>query len=133
MRREFQRRVESMESIQGQRGGGVLLGFDGNKDVKRDGRPVRRIEDRRIHPDPRKIIEVKVDHTIDARGMYCPKPLMELIIAMKTVPVGAVIETLSSLRQSTKEIPYWASKLGHEYLGLEQKDGYWSILVRKTH
>lgn len=104
---------------------------DGAVDAERGSR--RTVEDRRNTQERRQVLDITVDKTIDARGAYCPKPLMELILAMKTEPVGAIIETLSSLRQSTKEIPYWAAKLGHEFIGTEEKDGYWSILVKKTH
>ncbi len=34
--------------------------------------------------------------TIDARGAYCPGPLMELIAALKLVEIGDEIEVLSS-------------------------------------
>ncbi len=75
---------------------------------------------------------VKITRTVDARGAFCPGPLMELIGAMKIEEVGAVIEILSSDQGSAKDIPEWIAKVGHEYLGTEEKDGYWSIVVRKT-
>ena len=68
---------------------------------------------------------------IDARGAYCPGPLMELIAALKLVPVGAEIEVLSTDKGSAKDIPEWVRKVKHELVGIEERDRVWSIVVRK--
>ncbi len=78
------------------------------------------------------MLDATVDKIVDARGAFCPGPLMELIGAIKTEPVGTVIEILSSDQGSANDIPEWIAKVGHEYLGTEEKDGYWSIVVRKS-
>jgi tRNA 2-thiouridine synthesizing protein A len=58
--------------------------------------------------------------------------LMELIAAIKSNPVGTTIEVLSTDKGSAKDIPDWVKKVGHELVGVEEKDGYWSIVVKKT-
>ena len=70
--------------------------------------------------------------TIDARGAYCPGPLMELIAKLKLVQVGDEIEVLSSDKGSANDIPAWVAKVKHEMVGIEQQDGQWSIVVRKA-
>ncbi|MCC7483409.1 MAG: sulfurtransferase TusA family protein [Burkholderiales bacterium] len=70
---------------------------------------------------------------IDARGSFCPGPLMELIAAMKMAEVGEEIEVLSTDKGSANDIPEWIRKVKHEYLGTEEKAGVWHLLVRKTH
>lgn len=70
--------------------------------------------------------------TIDARGAYCPGPLMELIAKLKLVNVGDEIEVLSSDKGSANDIPEWVKKVRHEMVGVTPKDGYWSIVVRKA-
>ena len=77
-------------------------------------------------------MDVKIDKTVDARGSYCPGPLMELIKSMNEEPVGSVIEILSTDQGSAKDIPEWVKKVGHEYIGTEDKSGYWSVVVKKT-
>lgn len=74
------------------------------------------------------------DRVIDARGAYCPGPLMELIKSVKGQPVGAVVEVWSSDRGSSKDIPEWVKKAGHElvYLVEEAAQGFWRIAVRKA-
>jgi tRNA 2-thiouridine synthesizing protein A len=69
---------------------------------------------------------------VDARGSFCPGPLMELIGAMKMVDVGDEIEVLSSDKGSSAEIPQWLKKVGHEYLGTSEEGGVWHIKVRRS-
>lgn len=70
---------------------------------------------------------------IDARGSFCPGPLMELIAGIKMAEVGEEIEVLSSDKGSANDIPEWIRKVKHEHIGTEEKDGVWHILVKKTH
>jgi len=70
---------------------------------------------------------------IDARGSFCPGPLMELIATVKMAEVGEEIEVLSSDKGSANDIPEWIKKVKHEHLGTEEKEGVWHILVKKTH
>jgi TusA-related sulfurtransferase len=74
----------------------------------------------------------KAEKTIDARGSFCPGPLLELIRGVKSVPVGAVVEVLSSDPGSNKDIPLWIAKAGHEYLGAFPEPGYSRFVVRKA-
>jgi tRNA 2-thiouridine synthesizing protein A len=70
--------------------------------------------------------------TIDARGSFCPGPLMELIAALKLATIGDEIEILSSDKGSAADIPAWINKVGHAYVGTTEQDGYWSVVVRKA-
>ena len=69
---------------------------------------------------------------IDARGSFCPGPLMELIRAIKEAQVGDVLELLSSDKGTAQDVPEWVAKVGHELLGTEEKDGVWHLKVRKA-
>ena len=74
-----------------------------------------------------------ITRTIDARGSFCPGPLMELIRGMKVVPVGGVLAVLSSDPGSNKDIPAWIQKAGHEFIGAFPEQGYTRFVARKTH
>jgi TusA-related sulfurtransferase len=74
-----------------------------------------------------------VDKEIDARGSFCPGPLLELIRGVKSVPVEGVIAVLSSDPGSNKDIPLWIEKARHTYLGAFPENGYIRFVVRKTH
>jgi TusA-related sulfurtransferase len=69
---------------------------------------------------------------IDARGSFCPGPLMELIAGMKLAQVGDQIEVLSTDKGSASDIPEWIRKVGHDYLGSREESGVWHITVQKA-
>ena len=72
-----------------------------------------------------------IGRTIDARGSFCPGPLMELIRAIRESAVGDVIAVWSSDRGSKVDIPRWVEKAGHRLVALEARDGYDEIVVEK--
>ena len=72
-----------------------------------------------------------VTRTVDARGSYCPGPLMELIRAIREGQVGDVIAVYSSDAGSKMDIPKWVEKAGHRLVALETRDGYDEIVVEK--
>ncbi len=75
---------------------------------------------------------VSITRTIDARGSYCPGPLMELIRAIREGAVGDVIAVLSSDSGSKIDIPKWVEKAGHRLVGITTADdGHDEIVVEK--
>lgn len=74
-----------------------------------------------------------IDREIDARGSFCPGPLMELMRGVKTAPVGSTLALLSSDLGSNKDIPIWIAKARHEFVGAYPEDGYTRFVIRKTH
>jgi TusA-related sulfurtransferase len=75
----------------------------------------------------------KVDRVIDARGSYCPGPLMELIRAIRESEVGTVISVRSSDSGSRIDIPKWIEKAGHRLIGISPAEGFDEIVVQKLH
>ena len=69
---------------------------------------------------------------IDARGTFCPGPLMELIAAIKLAGVGDEVEVLSTDSGSAADIPEWIRKVGHEMISTTSEGGVWHVLVRKA-
>jgi TusA-related sulfurtransferase len=72
-----------------------------------------------------------ITRTVDARGSYCPGPLMELIRAIREGQVGDVIAVWSSDAGSKLDIPKWVEKAGHRLVALEAREGYDEIIVAK--
>lgn len=72
------------------------------------------------------------DKAVDARGVACPGPLLEAKRGITTVPVGGVIEILSSDLSTNKDLPRWAAKMGHDYLGSIEEAGFWRIFVKRA-
>ena len=74
---------------------------------------------------------LKSDKVVDARGTSCPGPLLELKKGITTVPVGGILELLSSDEGTKADAPSWASKVGHEFLGVIREPGYDRIFIRR--
>lgn len=77
------------------------------------------------------VVQVPITRTVDARGSYCPGPLMELIRAIREGAVGDVIAVLSTDAGSRIDIPKWVEKAGHHLVGVETRDDYDEIVIEK--
>ena len=74
---------------------------------------------------------LSVDKTVDARGTACPGPLLEAKKAIGTITSGQVMEVYSADEGTKRDIPKWAEKKGHEYLGTVEESGYFKIYLKK--
>ncbi len=75
--------------------------------------------------------QIKADKTVDARSMACPGPLLEAKKGIAGVAVGKVLEIQSGDKGSREDIPAWCAKVGHEYMGVLERDGYDSLFVTR--
>jgi TusA-related sulfurtransferase len=75
---------------------------------------------------------VTITRTVDARGSFCPGPLMELIRAIRESQIGDTIAVYSSDKGSKVDIPKWVEKAGHRLVSLETREGYDEIVVEKV-
>jgi TusA-related sulfurtransferase len=79
------------------------------------------------------VAEQPVGRVIDARGSFCPGPLMELIRGIRESTPGTILAVYSSDSGSRTDIPKWVEKAGHRLVGVDARDGYDEIVVEKTH
>jgi TusA-related sulfurtransferase len=75
--------------------------------------------------------KIQVDKMVDARGTACPGPLLAAKKAIGEIKTGQIMEILSSDEGTKKDVPKWAMKKGHEYLGTIEESGYFKIFMRK--
>ncbi|MGW7453842.1 aminotransferase class V-fold PLP-dependent enzyme [Streptomyces sp. NPDC054787] len=54
---------------------------------------------------------------LDALGLRCPQPVIELAAAIERVPVGGTVTVVSDDEVARLDIPAWCGMRGHEYLG----------------
>ena len=74
---------------------------------------------------------IQVAKVVDARGMACPGPLLEAKKSIGTVAVGETIEVLSGDPSTKGDMPKWAAKVGHEYLGELAGEGYDRMFITR--
>lgn len=75
---------------------------------------------------------ITITKEIDARGSFCPGPLMALIGAVRAAQIGDVVAVISSDDGSKKDIPAWIAKAKQEYLGAEPVGGATRFVCRKV-
>lgn len=74
---------------------------------------------------------LNVDKSVDARGTACPGPLLAAKKAISEISSGQIMEVLSADEGTKKDIPKWATKKGHEYLGTLEDSGFYKIYMKK--
>ena len=74
---------------------------------------------------------ITADKVVDARGTACPGPLLEAKRAMADVKVEEIMEVLSSDTGTKRDIPRWAKKMGHDYLGCIDEAGYFRLFLKR--
>ncbi len=74
---------------------------------------------------------LKPAKVVDARGTACPGPLLEAKKAIGSVKVGEVLEIWSGDPNTKADVPRWAAKVGHEFLGVLPAEGYDRIFLKR--
>jgi tRNA 2-thiouridine synthesizing protein A len=78
--------------------------------------------------DLSKLIAARV---IDMRGTVCSGPVLEAKKGMCAIIVGEVLEIWSDDPNTKYDVPEWAKRVGHEYLGCIAAGGYDRIFVKR--
>ncbi len=63
------------------------------------------------------------DVTIDATGLLCPIPVIELGKAARDADPGTVITVICTDVAARIDVPAWARMTGHEFVGEKKTDG----------
>ena len=64
--------------------------------------------------------DIKVDKTLDLKGLACPMPVVKVSKGIKEVEIGQVIEAITTDPGSLTDFPAWARTSGNEILKTEQ-------------
>ena len=72
-----------------------------------------------------------VNKSVDARATACPGPLLAAKKAIGELSSGETMELLSADAATKRDVPKWAQKKGHEYLGTLEDSGYFRIYMKK--
>ncbi|MDI6873189.1 sulfurtransferase TusA family protein [Candidatus Solincola sp.] len=74
---------------------------------------------------------MKADRTVDCVGLYCPMPIVRTSQEMKYLQEGEILEVIADDQGIKNDMPAWCAKTGHEFLGIEERDGEYHVFVRK--
>jgi tRNA 2-thiouridine synthesizing protein A len=71
------------------------------------------------------------DHTLDAKGLNCPLPILKARKALKEVPAGGTLEVLSTDPGSVADFQAFCRQTGNELLESSDDDSVYRFLIRR--
>ncbi|MDH3757977.1 MAG: sulfurtransferase TusA family protein [Gammaproteobacteria bacterium] len=71
------------------------------------------------------------DHTLDAKGLNCPLPILKARKALKEVPAGGTLEILATDPGSVADFEAFCRQTGNELVEQSQDDKVYRFLIRR--
>jgi tRNA 2-thiouridine synthesizing protein A len=75
---------------------------------------------------------VEVDAEVDATGLSCPMPVIELARAVDGLEVGGVVRLLATDPAAKVDVPVWCRMQRQKLRSRDEQDGRWTFLVQKV-
>lgn len=72
------------------------------------------------------------EHTLDARGLLCPLPVLKLRKRLKSLAVGEVIALEADDPAAIVDVPHFCAESGHELVSANEASGVQTYIIRKT-
>ncbi len=72
------------------------------------------------------------DHTLDAKGLNCPLPILKARKALKEVPAGGTLEVLSTDPGSVADFEAFCRQTGNELMESSTDDSVFRFLIKHT-
>jgi tRNA 2-thiouridine synthesizing protein A len=77
-------------------------------------------------------MQVDVEVTVDATGLYCPMPIIMTAKEIKKIQVGQVLAVKADDEGIQADLPAWCKTTGNELLELTRDGAVFTGYVRKT-
>lgn len=72
------------------------------------------------------------DHSLDARGLFCPEPVMLLHKKIRELNAGDKVIVLATDPSTMRDIPKFCHFLGHELLESKEQDKEFYFVILKV-
>lgn len=69
---------------------------------------------------------------VDAVGLACPRPVIELAQAIDEIEPGGRVRLLADDVAAKVDVPVWCRMKRHRLESMEEADGAWVFVVRKV-
>jgi len=69
--------------------------------------------------------------TLDARGLFCPSPVMQTNVELSKMQIGEILIVLADDPAAEDDIANWARKLGHEVVKMEKNGNEIRFEIKK--
>ena len=73
-----------------------------------------------------------VDRMLECEGLACPLPVVRTKKAIDDMNPGEVLEVRATDKGSMADLKGWASRTGHQYVGLKEENGIYRHFIRKA-
>lgn len=71
------------------------------------------------------------DHTLDAKGLHCPLPILKARKALKEVPAGGTLEVFATDPGALADFQAFCRQTGNELLQHSQDDSVYRFLIKR--
>jgi tRNA 2-thiouridine synthesizing protein A len=72
------------------------------------------------------------DHTLDAKGLNCPLPILKARKALKEVPAGGTLEILATDPGAVADFEAFCRQTGNELVEHSENDSIYRFLIKRT-
>ncbi len=76
------------------------------------------------------VIGVEKDATLDAKGLMCPMPIVQLAKKVKELKSGQVLELLADDVGAKEDVPAWCNRTGHQLVGQEEEGKLFRFYIK---
>lgn len=68
---------------------------------------------------------------MDAKGLMCPMPIVQLAKKIKTMKVGDELELIADDVGSKEDVPAWCERTGNQLVEAKESSGVYTYRIRK--
>jgi len=72
------------------------------------------------------------EHLLDARGLFCPEPVMMLHKKVREINPGDILVLIATDPSTTRDVPKFCHFLGHELLSSSEDEKTFRYSIRKA-
>lgn len=62
--------------------------------------------------------------TLDCQGLNCPMPILKTKKTLNEMKSGQILEILGTDPATKNDLPAFAKRVGHQYLGSKDEEGF---------
>jgi tRNA 2-thiouridine synthesizing protein A len=77
-------------------------------------------------------VDIKVDQTLDAKGLSCPLPILKTKKAVEALAKDQILKVVTTDPGSKNDMASWAKRTGNEILKMEEGSGSFTFYIKKT-
>jgi len=74
----------------------------------------------------------QTNETLDARGLYCPLPILKASKTIEQMDDGEILKVLSTDPGSKRDFESWCRRTGNKLLETTEENGVFTYIIEKV-